>query len=106
MAPLKNPTNFKFCLFFYGSGSVATLVSTLGCLESTTISIDVVEVVIIVIPLVVGPQVQILIFGTNTNELGFDPLVIQPSKKWNASCQLQKNFKTLGMPSSHGLNLS
>jgi hypothetical protein len=56
MAPLKNPTNFKFCFFFSRSDSVVTLVSGLGCLESTTVNIDVVEMAIIVIPLVVGPS--------------------------------------------------
>jgi hypothetical protein len=59
MAPLKNPTNFKFCFFFSKSGSVVTLVLTLGCLESTTVSIDVVEVAIIVIPFVIGPSLNI-----------------------------------------------
>jgi hypothetical protein len=59
MAPLKNPTNFKFCFFFSKSGSVVTLVSGLGCLESIIVSIDVVEVAIIVIPLIVGPSLNI-----------------------------------------------
>jgi len=88
MAPLKNPTNFNFCLFFSKRGGIATLGVTLALeLGSTNIQLYVLSICVFILctPFKFNLSSNITIPSFESNEYGFVVCIAHFSKKRKAS---------------------